>query len=116
MSKEQSLEDYQRQVLREINNEVQENDVLWERCRVVAFTSMSVGRGRRRRVPKYIELLVVDNSYAHVIEKNQILPRTKNDHIAIDVLANELLIDEYQEDRTVDRLLERARNNLHRRT
>lgn len=116
MSKEQSLEEYNREVLDEINRESDENDLVGKRCRIVSFTSWSAGSGKRRKRERYVELLVVDNSYAHVIRNNEILPRSDRNHIAIDVLANEVLSDEHYEDRSVDRLLERARESSRRKS
>ena len=110
MFKEQSLEDYHKQILQEIRKESMSNDPVAERCRIVSFMGRSAGRGKRRR-ERYVELLVVDDSYAYVVEEHQVLPSKSGKHIAIDVLANEVLVDEDQENRTTERLLERARNN-----
>ena len=56
-----------------------------------------------------MELLVVDDSYAHTIKDNEIKSRMKRDCIGPDVLAQELLTDLPEDERTVDTLLERIK-------
>jgi hypothetical protein len=108
VSKEFHLEEYQYLVLSEVEKEARELDPVRQRCYVVSFVSRSAGRGKKRR-EREVELLVVDNSYAFIIKNNEIRPRKKRDRVAIDVLANEILSDLPRDERTVDRLLERAR-------
>ena len=75
----------------------------------MSFTSKSAGKGRARKQEREVELFVIDDDYAHCISNGEIKPRQEKDRVKIDVLANEILTDLPTDERTVDRLLERAR-------
>ncbi len=107
MSKEFNLEDYQRNIIEQIRKEADENNSVRKRVCLVTFTSYSAGRGKRRD-PRIVSLLVVDNSYAYVVNGHEIKPRKNNDHVALDVLANEVLAPIPHSERSVDKLLEMA--------
>lgn len=99
---------YEEEVLAEVEEEMRGSDLVRQRCRIVSFRSMSAGRGRKKRRPRWVDLLVVDDAYAYCIAGGEVKSRkTRDHHIAIDVLAKEILEDLPDDERTVDRLLER---------
>ena len=104
MKIEFDLKEYKQSVLTEVQKEARENDPLLQRCYLVSFVSHSGGRGRKRQ-ERQVELLVIDNSYAHIVVDGEVQPRKGNEHIAIDVFANEVLVNLPEDQRTVDNLL-----------
>lgn len=99
-------------ILAEMEKEYLSGDPVHQRCRVVRFLSESSGSGRRRQ-PREVHLLIVDNKYAHQIIKGEI--RGRRDKTPLDVLALEILTDVPYEERSVDMLLRRAlKINLHK--
>ena len=108
MPREIDLGDYYEDTYSEIKKEVNEGNLVNRRCKVVSFISRSSGRGRKRR-ERHVELFVVDNSYAHRVLDNEIRPRKDREHVAIDILAMEILKDLPWDERTPQKLLEMAR-------
>lgn len=106
--KEFDAKEYVDAALSEINREIFLSDPVLQRCRIVSFVSRSAGRGKKRR-ERWVELLVVDDTHAYCIENNEIKQRKNKDYVAIDSLAHEILSDLPEDERTVDRLLERAK-------
>lgn len=110
MTIESDLEEYHSKVLEKNKNEAERYNPIKQRVYLANFMSCSAGRNRRRR-PRYISLLVVDNKYAHVVLDHEVKPRKKHDHhVAIDVLANEVLNFLPEDERTVDKLLEMVKS------
>lgn len=104
-------DEYRQETLRSIREEVIRDLPIYDRVRFISFISYSNGRGRRRREGRQVELLVIDNTYAYVVDHWEVRARKHHDHLAIDVLANEVLSHLPSEERTVDKLLEIAVKN-----
>lgn len=111
MAPEFDLESYQNQVAQEIKDEADKDNPVQQRLRKVSFISHSNGRGRGKRKAREVDLLVVDDMYAHLISRGEIRRRRNRDYVEIDVLANEILNFLPLEERTPDRLLEMLSKN-----
>ncbi|HKB88559.1 MAG TPA: hypothetical protein VKC53_02820 [Patescibacteria group bacterium] len=103
---------YQKEILRQIRDEADENDPVRSRVRLISFTSYSAGHGKKRS-PREVSLLVIDDTYAYEVQGSEIKERKGNDHIKLDVLTNEVLGFLPLEERTVDKLLELASPKTH---
>lgn len=98
-------EELKQQILAEIHEEADRNNPVKQRLHVVSFMSYSAGHGRKRK-PREVTLLVVDNTYAHLIKRGEVRRRKNRDFIEADVLANEVLSFLPPDERTVDNLLQ----------
>jgi len=105
------LREYYRALRQDLEEEAKRDDPVHQRCRYVSFVSTSAGVGRKRR-PREVNLLVVDNKYAYQVIRGEIRSRVKGNHIAPDVLAVEVLSDVDKEERSAELLLSRAIRNL----
>ena len=103
------MKDWQIAVLEEVRLEMERDDPFSKRVKYVEFRSHSNGRGRcRRRWPRDVALLVVDQAAFQVI-RSEIKPRRKRGPTpAIDSLAAEILTDLPWDKRTIDAFLARA--------
>lgn len=109
MRSEIDVESYKKEVLKAVTEEVNASDPVLRRCRRVEFESWSNGRGKKKKDrPRHVELLVVDGEYAHQVKNGQVQPRTSNDHIAPDVLAEEVLGHLPKDERTLENLFRLA--------
>jgi hypothetical protein len=103
---ELELQLYEQEVIDQIRRQTKLDNPITQRLKIVEFTSRSAGRGKKRR-SRQIQLLVVDDSYAYIIKRGEVkAQKYRNHHIDPDVLANEILRDFPQDERTVDKLLE----------
>lgn len=105
MTSEWEITEHQISVIQKVRQEAERENPVKQRCQLVSFISHSAGRGRKRK-SREVNLLVVDNTYAFVVENHQVMRRKNKDYIQIDVLANEVLGTLPQDERTVDRLLQ----------
>jgi len=105
------LREYYRALQQDLEEEAKRGDPVYQRCRYVSFVSTSAGVGKKRR-PREVNLLVVDNKYAYQVIRGEIKSRVNNNHIAPDVLAVEVLSDVDKDERSTDLLLSRAIRNL----
>lgn len=100
------LSEYEKWILDDIKKEYGDALPVYQRIKFISFKSYSYGKGRKRKDPRIVELLVVDKKYAYVIEGYEVKPRKSHDRIRIDILANEVLSHLPFEERTVDNLLQ----------
>lgn len=102
----EDYKEYKRQAIEESKREAEENNPIRQRLQLKSFVSRSSGRGRRKRKPREVNLLVVDGEYAHVIKHGEIKPRKNGRYIQVDALAEEILSPFLpKEDRTPENLL-----------
>ncbi len=96
---------YELSILKEIEEDLRSTDPVHQRCRIVTFLSESSGKGRKRK-PREVQLLIVDEKYAYQIINGEI--KGRRDKISPDILALEILTHLPYEERNTETLLNRA--------
>ena len=108
---ERDLVDYEANIANQIREEVKDNDPVLQRCRLVSFVSRSAGRGRKRK-PREVNFLVIDNRYAFQVVRGEVKSRKINDFMEPDMVALEVLQDISYEERSTEILLKRAMKRI----